>query len=152
MDVSGIFNRYKVKIDGDKIFDPIRNHYVHMTPEEGVRQKTIKYLMQRLKVPQKKIIVERSLSSLGVPGNRKRIDIGVLGDDDLIMAVIECKQALWNGENAYAQAQDYLETLNTRYFFVTDGRVIDGFFWNTLQFIRLENIPTYDQWCDYPKG
>ena len=152
MKVGAIYDRYKVKIGGDKIFDPIRNCYVHLTPEEIVRQKTIKFLIQRLKVPKEKLIVERSLSSLGVLGSRKRIDIGVLDDDGLIMAVIECKQVFGNGEFAYAQAQDYLKSLNTRYFFVTDGELFDGFFWNTLQFIKLESIPTYDQWYNYPKG
>ena len=152
MDVFGIFNRYKVKIEGGKIFDSIRDRYVHLTPEEIVRQKTIKFLMQRLNVPKEKIIVERSLSSLGVPGSRKRIDIGVLDDEGLIMAVIECKQSFGNDEFAYAQVQEYLKSLNTRYFFVTDGELFDGFFWKTLQFIKLESIPTYDQWYNYPKG
>lgn len=153
MNVGVIYNRYKVKIEGNQIFDPIRNRYVHLTPEEIIRQKTIKFLTQRLKVPAERIVVEKALSSFSVPGSRKRIDIGILDADDLIMAVVECKQSLdWTGEAAYAQAQEYLRDLNTRYFFVTDGLTFDGYFWNTVQFIRLEEIPTYDRWYDYPKG
>lgn len=147
MNVTSIFDRYKLKIQGNTVFDPVRNRYVHLTPEETVRQKTIKFLIQRLKVPQDKIIVERGLSTLGVSGSKKRIDIGILGADDLIMAVIECKQSLvWNSEAAAIQAQDYLKELNTRYFFVTDGMTFDGYLYNTAQFIRLEEIPTYDHW------
>ncbi len=150
MNVFSIFSRYKTKIEGNTIFDPIRQRYVHLTPEEIIRQKTIKFLMRRLKVPQDRIIVERSLSTLGVPGSKKRIDIGILDADGLIMAVIECK--VWVSEAAAAQAQDYLEALNTRYFFVTDGEIFEGYYYNTIQFIRLEKIPTYDCWENYPKA
>lgn len=148
MNVYSIFKRYQPKIEGDTIFDPIRQRYVHLTPEEIIRQKTIKFLMRRLKVPQEKIIVERRLSTLGVPGSKKRIDIGILDSDGLIMAVIECK--VWVDEATAMQAQDYLEALNTRYFFVTDGEVFEGYHYDTVQFIRLEEIPTYNHWEDYP--
>lgn len=71
MNVEKIYSRYKVQIDGDQIYDPIRLKYLHLTPEEIVRQKTIKFLMKRLGVPQNKIIVERSLGTLGVEGSKK---------------------------------------------------------------------------------
>lgn len=58
MNVKSIFDRYKVQIIDDTIYDPIRQKYLHLTPEEVVRQKTIKFLMKRLGVPQDKIIVE----------------------------------------------------------------------------------------------
>ena len=152
MNVLSIFNRYKVQIVDDTIFDPIREKYVHLTPEEIVRQKTIKFLMKRLGVPANKIIVERGLRTLGVEGSSKRIDIGILDDDDLIMAVVECKASLArNDEAASRQAQDYLLQLNTRYFFVTDGSVFNGYYYDTTQFIRLEEIPKYDHWYNYPK-
>ena len=64
LNVISIFNRYKVQTDGDRIYDPIRLKYVHLTPEEIVRQKTIKYLIKRLAVPEDKIIVERRLDTL----------------------------------------------------------------------------------------
>ena len=151
MNVKSIFDRYKVPTVDDKCFDPIRQIYVKATPEEIVRQKTIKYLMKRLEVPQKKIIIERSLGSLGVSGSKKRIDIGILDEEDLIMAVVECKASLLGiDEAAHAQAEDYLRSLNTRYFFVTDGNSITGYFFNTLQFIKLEEIPKYSEWYNYP--
>lgn len=78
MEVSSIFACYKIKLNDNKVYDPIRRIYVKATPEEIVRQKTIKFLQLRLKVPQDKIIVERALGSLGVAGSRKRIDIGIL--------------------------------------------------------------------------
>ena len=152
-DVSSIFARYKVKMDDNKIYDPIRQIYLKATPEEIVRQKTIKYLERRLKVPRDKIIVERSLGSLGVPGSRKRIDIGILDADDLIMAVVECKASLIGiTETAHAQAENYLREINTRYFFVTDGFSLYGYYFDTQQFIKLEKIPQYEECYWYPKA
>ncbi len=151
MNVNSIFNRYKVKIENDKIYDPIRNKYVHLTPEEIVRQKTIKFLMKRLEVPQNKIIVERRLDTLGVKDVRRRIDIGVLDEEDILMAVVECKASLIGIEEAaHIQAQNYLQDLNTRYFFVTDGSIFLGYYYDTTQYIRLENIPQYKSWYYYP--
>lgn len=153
MNVKTIFDRYKVQILDNTIFDSIRQKYVHLTPEEIVRQKAIKFLTKRLEVPQNRIIVERSLCSLGVEGSKKRIDIGILDDDNLLMAVIECKASLsCNKEAAFIQAQDYLFALNTRYFFVTDGCTFCGYYYDTLQFIRLEEIPKFEKWYRYPKS
>ena len=153
MEVSSIFARYKIKLNDNKVYDPIRRIYVKATPEEIVRQKTIKFLQLRLKVPQDKIIVERALGSLGVAGSRKRIDIGILDADDLIMAVVECKASLIGiDEAANAQAENYLREINTRYFFVTDGVRFSGYYFDTQQLIKLEKIPQYEEWYWYPKA
>ena len=153
MEVSSIFARYKIKLNDNKVYDPIRQIYVKATPEEIVRQKTIKFLQLRLKVPQDKIIVERALGSLGVAGSRKRIDIGILDADDLIMAVVECKASLIGiDEAAHAQAENYLREINTRYFFVTDGVRFSGYYFDTQHFIKLEKIPQYEEWYWYPKA
>ena len=47
-------------------------------------------------------------------------------------------------------AQNYLQDLNTRYFFVTDGSIFLGYYYDTTQYIRLENIPQYKSWYYYP--
>ncbi len=151
MDVSGIYERYKLETKDDTIFDPIRRIWLHKTPEEIVRQKTIKFLVGRLKVPENHIIVERSLGMLGVPGSKKRIDIGVLDDDNLLMAIVECKAPkVYDAGKTFIQAQNYLRELNTRYFFVTDGRVFDGYYYDSIEDIYLEKIPKYDRWYFYP--
>ena len=46
MNVKSAFNRYKLRIVDGTIYDPIRNLTVKATPEEIVRQKTIKYDIQ----------------------------------------------------------------------------------------------------------
>ncbi len=128
MNVEKIYARYKVQTVGNTIYDPIRQKYVHLTPEEIVRQKTVKFLMKRLGVPQNRILIERSLGSLGVAGSKKRIDIGILDDEELLMGIVECKASLaYDDEVAHLQAQDYLLDLDTRYFFVTDGCRFNGY-------------------------
>ena len=69
MYINHILKRYKLQIDGNRIYDPIRKKYVALTPEERVRQQTLKFMLQRLKVSAGKIGVERSLGSLGDIGN-----------------------------------------------------------------------------------
>lgn len=151
MNVKSIFDRYKVRIEDDRIYDPIRQKFVHLTPEELVRQKTVKFLTRRLGVPEDRLIIERGLNTLSVLGIKRRIDIGVFDDEGLLMAVIECKASLAHGsEAAFKQAQGYLLDLNTRYFFVTDGITMDGWYYDTEQNIQLKNIPGYDSWYEYP--
>ena len=46
MKVASFFKRYKVKQRDGRVYDPIREKYVHATPEEYVRQKTIQFLVK----------------------------------------------------------------------------------------------------------
>ena len=67
------------------------------------------------------------------------------------MAVVECKATkAYNAEDAFVQAQDYLRELNTRYFFVTDGMIFEGYYYDTVEDIKLDTIPKYERWYYYP--
>ncbi len=148
MYIRNIFKRYKLKIEGNQIYDPIRKKYVALTPEEQVRQQTIKFLQQRLKVPADRIGVERTLHSLGVPGNWKRIDICIFGPKDEIVALIECKAddlGMW--DSAYMQVIDYAESLKVRNYFVVDDWAITGYHYvyERNQYDPIEEIPNYEQ-------
>ena len=148
MYVDNIFKRYKLTIKDNQIYDPIRKKYVALTPEEKVRQQTIKFLIQRLEVPKDKIGVEKSLSSLGDIGNRKRIDICIWGESEEILAIIECKAGNIDGwEAPYQQAIDYVESLKVRNYFVVDGWIMDGYHYDyeRSQFDPIEEIPTYQE-------
>ncbi len=46
MNVKSIFDRYNVRIEDDRIYDPIRQKFAHLTPEELDRQKTVKFLIK----------------------------------------------------------------------------------------------------------
>ena len=117
MKVTSIFKQYKVKKVRDEVYDPIRKKYIRATPEEYVRQQTIQFLIDYLGVPQDRIIVERTLSRLGVEGDRRRIDIGILDQEGEITAVVECKESIvGDHEAACVQAQDYLQALHAKFF------------------------------------
>ena len=146
MYIRHIFQRYKLRTNGDKIYDPIRDKYVSNTPEEKVRQQTIKFIQQRLKVPANRIGVERTLHSLGVVGNWKRVDICIFGDEEEIIAIIECKaDDLGSWSNAYIQAIDYVELLGVRNYFVVDSFAIEGYHYTyeRNQYDPIVELPTY---------
>lgn len=144
--VNDIFKRYKLQIEDNKIYDPIRKKYIFLTPEERIRQQMLKFIMQRLNVPPNKIGVERSLSTLGDIGNKKRVDICIFGENTEILAIIECKaDYIGRGESPYHQALDYVESLNVANYFVVDGWNIFAYHFDEkfAQFELLETLPTY---------
>lgn len=129
-----------------KVYDLIRKKYVQAKPEEYVRQKTIRFLIDCLKVPSDRIVVECALSTLGVEGDKRRIDIGILDPENSVAAVVECKCSLVGyNEPAFIQAQDYLMDLHARYFFVTDGMTFRGYRYRYMYFEQLEEIPGYEE-------
>ena len=148
MYIHHIFQRYKLNMDGDRIYDPIRKKYVALTPEEVVRQQTLKFLQQRLKVPADRIGVEKTLHSLGDIGNWKRVDICIFDPDDKILAIIECKAddlGMW--DNAYIQALEYVESLKVRNYFVVDSWGFEGYHYtyDRNQYDPIDDIPTYQE-------
>lgn len=148
MYIDQIFKKYKLQIEDGRIYDPIRKKYVALTPEERVRQKTLKYLLYRMKVPADKIGVEKSLNSLGDFGNRKRVDICIFGPDETILAVIECKAGDTEGwDSPYVQAIDYVESLHVPNYFVVDEWDMNGYHYNKArrQFDPIAGIPTYGE-------
>ena len=146
--------RYKLKTDASgKLYDPIRQIYVPATPEEKVRQRMIKYLISRMKVPSEKIVVEQGLVKFGVEdqcNRKKRIDIGFYGNYNELAAIIECKAySIQNVEAPYQQAIDYVRNLKIPAYFVTDGVILDGYnyYYDTDQFVKMERIPSYEELC-----
>ena len=118
------------------------------TPEEEVRQKTLKFIQQRLKVPANRIGVERTLHSLGVVGSWKRVDICIFDDSDDIVAIIECKaDDLGRWDNAYVQAIDYVELLGVNNYYVADNWEFNGFHYSyeRNQYDPIDVIPTYQE-------
>ncbi|MBQ4302948.1 MAG: type I restriction enzyme HsdR N-terminal domain-containing protein [Lachnospiraceae bacterium] len=146
MNVTSFSKRFKIKQKDGKLYDPIRKKYVQAKPEEYVRQKTIRFLIDCLEVPSDRIVVECALSTLGVEGDKRRIDIGILDPENSVAAVVECKCSLvGHNEPAFIQAQDYLMDLHARYFFVTDGMIFKGYLYRYMCFEQLEEIPGYEE-------
>ena len=154
MNIEKDLKRYKLKTDeSGKLYDPIRQIFVPATPEEYVRQRMIKYLIGRMKVPAEKIVVEQGLVKFGVndeADKKKRIDIGFYGDYNDLAAIIECKAySIKDKEAPYAQARSYVRSLKIPAYFVTDGVLLEGYnyYYETDQFVKMDRIPMYEELC-----
>lgn len=154
MNIAKDLKRYKLKTDeSGKLYDPIRQIYVPATPEEIVRQRIIRYLINRMKVPADKIVVEQGLVKFGVndeENRKKRIDIGFYGYYNDLAAIIECKAySIKNAEAPYIQAADYVRNLKIPAYFVTDGVILEGYnyYYETDRFVKMHEIPMYDELC-----
>ena len=71
------------------IFDPIRKKFVHLTPEEWVRQHVLQFLMQTKGYPASLINVEKEIK---IYDTKKRYDIVIFNSDGSIFLIVECKQ------------------------------------------------------------
>ncbi len=109
---------------GGTVFDPIRKREVAATPEEGVRQALIRYLLNVLGVPANLIGVEFSLAALE-PGNLRRIDLVVWrpGQGQLVPWLLaECKEPRVRIDDEVAwQAAGYLKRVPCAYVMLSNG-------------------------------
>ncbi|WP_124980793.1 type I restriction enzyme HsdR N-terminal domain-containing protein [Nonlabens xiamenensis] len=111
--------RVKNTEKGRAIFDPIRKKFVHLTPEEWVRQHVIWFLLSRKRMPQYLVNVEKQVL---VSGTTKRYDILSYNKDGSIHLVVECKapQVPINQE-VFDQIARYNLALDATYLMVTNG-------------------------------
>jgi len=83
---------YTLKIrDNDsrkEVFDPVRQKWVVMTPEEHVRQVFILYLLNVKQLPLSHLSVEHAVT---VNGMTQRYDLVVFGEDLQPWMMVECK-------------------------------------------------------------
>ena len=111
------------------VFDPVRKLHVAATPEEGVRQAVIRYLLDTLGVPANLMGVEFSLASLD-PGNLRRADIVVWkpgrsqgGDGQLIpWLLVECKApGIPIDDKVAYQVANYLGRIPCAFLMLSNG-------------------------------
>lgn len=83
---------YTLKVRGEgsqqEVFDPVRQKWVVMTPEERVRQVFILYLLNVKGFPLSHLSVEHAVT---VNGMTQRYDLVVFGDDLQPWMMVECK-------------------------------------------------------------
>ena len=126
-----------------QIFDPIRQRYVALTPEEQVRQYTLKILVEQILVPQGLIAVEYSIK---VNKLDKRCDIVVFDRTGSPLAIVECKAAeVKISANTLDQAVRYYSALKPKYLILTNGTNIFCFKAMAGELVQLEKIPLYDE-------
>jgi type I site-specific restriction endonuclease len=129
---------------GKMIFDPVRNKYVALTPEEWVRQNFLQYLIQVKKMPRNLIRVEMSLELNGLA---KRSDIVVHNRQGNPLLAVECKApAVKITQSVFEQLARYNLRLNVPYLVVTNGltHFFCKFSETEQRYLFLENIPEYD--------
>lgn len=108
----------------------VRKMLIHITPEETVRQSFLKYLIEEIKVPKEKILVEEKVSKHQNEediSHKGRIDILLLDHKDVPFVVYECKKETESfTDNTFKQAMDYFQAIMTiDYIGVVIGNEVD---------------------------
>ncbi|NCG14073.1 MAG: restriction endonuclease subunit R [Bacteroidetes bacterium] len=101
------------------LWDAFRRKDVKATPEEGVRQSTLRHLVLEYGYPDEVISVEKSFK---VGDQEKRFDIAAFHEGQLIL-VVECKaNSVKLGTKAADQWMRYNLTLQAPFGVVTNGK------------------------------
>ena len=131
--------------DGKRqIYDPLRQTYVRLTPEEWVRQHFVQYLIQELDVPAGLMATE---STFGYQGQPWRADVVVYDRQGAPLLLVECKApSVSIRQDAFDQGARYNLVLGAHYLVVTNGqahyacRVDTG----SGEYAFLDDLPAYD--------
>lgn len=149
--IEKIFDKIELKNanrDEGRIYDSIRCFLLAATPEEIVRQKTIKFLQNNLSVPISQIFVEESMAHTK-KGARGRADIVVYRDADCtdVLMIIECKAPHINvlGDDVFKQASGYREILNADYIMLVNGVEAVIYFYNDGEYFEVKDIPSFEK-------
>lgn len=101
------------------VYDPVRRKYLHVQPEELVRQMLIQYLITEKKYPLGKIAVEVGLK---INDLQKRCDILLYDSQFKPFMIIECKApAVTINDSVFFQAALYNLPLQVPYIMLSNG-------------------------------
>ncbi|HKL87494.1 MAG TPA: type I restriction enzyme HsdR N-terminal domain-containing protein [Salinibacter sp.] len=108
--------------DGKRqIYDPVRQTYVRLTPEEWVRQHFVQYLTQELGVPGGLVAIESTFRYQDQPW---RADVVVHDRQGDPLLLVECKApSVSIRQDAFDQGARYNLVLGAHYLVVTNGQV-----------------------------
>ena len=124
------------------IFDCIRKIYVMLTPEEGVRQHVVHYLLETKEVPSTLIAVEKEIQLYGL---RRRFDVVVFDRIGKPWLLVECKApTIPLTRQVFDQAFRYNITLEAPYVAITNGiKHYCGKIDSQSGFLFLDDFPHY---------
>lgn len=143
------FPSYKFRLKNNEnkmeIFDIIRKKFVHLTPEEWVRQHTIHYLIHEKKHPKSLINVEKEILLYGI---KKRYDIVTYQPNGSIFLMVECKAPhIKITQDVFDQIARYNITLNAKLLMVTNG--LEHYFctinYETKSYHFIKELPLYSK-------
>jgi hypothetical protein len=130
------------------IYDPLREQYVRLTPEEWVRQHFVQYLIQTLNAPAGLVAVEAAFQYQGQP---RRADVIVHDRQGDPLLLVECKAPRVSiDQDAFDQCARYNIVLGAPYLVVTNGQThyacaID---FEARHYTFLDDLPPYEQLTD----
>ncbi len=105
----------------EMIFDPIRQKYVRLTPEEWVRQHFVQYLVRERGVPQALVAVEMGFTYQRMA---RRADVVVYDRQGRPLMMVECKAPeVEIRQDVFDQVARYNRVVQARYLVVTNGLV-----------------------------
>jgi len=160
VNVEKIYDKIELQIcnckSGKRYFDSFRNMFVHITPEEKVRQKTCLILTGKLGTSREVIRVEEHLVHYGVEDKNGRIDISITFFDadgnERPLAVIECKEERIPviAQQVKEQAAEYASHIGAAYFIVTNGIEMYYYRYNEKEDIyeAIEGLLSYQDMLD----
>lgn len=132
------------------IYDPIRRKDVPDTPEERVRQATVQFLLNEIKVPAHLITVEFGLCAID-PKTDDRVDIIVSNFRegatlDKPWLLVECKApGEYTWEALQVQLNKYLKVLSPKYVMLSLGDAVRYFALDaaTKRFQKIDKLPAF---------
>lgn len=132
------------------IYDPIRRKDVPDTPEERVRQATVQFLLNEIKVPAHLITVEFGLCAID-PKTDDRVDIIVSNFRegatlDKPWLLVECKApGEYTWEALQVQLNRYLQVLTPKFVMLALGDAVRYFERDdaTGRFKKIEKLPDF---------
>ena len=135
--------RFKNSENKVSIFDQIRKKFILLTPEEWVRQHTVKYLVQEKKYPLSHINVEKLIK---INDRNKRYDIVVFKTNGEIFLLVECKAPeISISQTTFDQIARYNMILKADYLMVSNG--LNHYFcqmdYENEKYIFLEELPSF---------
>lgn len=103
------------------IFDPVRQKYVRLTPEEWVRQHFVQFLVQEQGVPRALVAVEMAFTYQGMA---RRADVVVHDRQGQPLMMVECKAPeVEIRQDVFDQVARYNRVVRARYLVVTNGLI-----------------------------
>lgn len=141
---------YICDMASETLYDPIRKKDVPATPEEHVRQATVRYLLDQVKVSEHLIAVEFPLNAID-PKTDDRVDIMVHNfragaGMDKPWLLVECKApGEYNWPALQQQLNKYLQILTPNYVMLSLGDAVRYFKLDavTKRFEKIESLPQF---------
>jgi len=132
----------------DCYLDNIRQKMIIITPEETIRQKVIRFLINDLNVPSEMIHVEEHISEYGAD-SKLRADIVIRKiDEDMerVLAVVECKAPnVAIDDKGIQQLQNYCRLIDAEYSMITNGSDFRFYYFDQKNFQEMDDFPCYKE-------